>query len=153
MSYQQKMIYRLDPSKYPARMGKAWSDEEVAKLLKSVQKKKSLEEIAAEHERTVGGIKSHLKVVAVDYHFNNNLSYEEIQKYTGLTRDEIQDAIVKYEYKNRLKESKREAVHVEPPSPEPTLTDVIARLDNIEIKLNVLLEAQCLNFVRTISHK
>ena len=34
----EKMVEK-DPIKYPARMGKKWEDDEVVKLLRSIQKK------------------------------------------------------------------------------------------------------------------
>ena len=41
MSMFLKMVEK-DPTKYPARMGKKWDDDEVLKLLKSIQKKKTI---------------------------------------------------------------------------------------------------------------
>jgi hypothetical protein len=149
----QKMIRALDSSKYPARLGQPWDDEENAKLLKSIQKNKSIEEIAKEHERTPGGINSQLRVIAADYHYNNNLPLAEIQKFTRLTQKVIEHAINKHAPFKKGPPPVKAPPPVETPPPEPTLAEVMARLDSIEIKLNVLLEAQCLNFVRTISHK
>jgi hypothetical protein len=40
----------------PSRMGKKWEDNEVQQLLQSIHKKKSIYEIAKEHERSVGAI-------------------------------------------------------------------------------------------------
>ena len=64
-----------------SRMGKRWNEEETIKLLKSIQMKKSIEEIAKEHDRTIGGINSHIEKMATDYHFNDKRSIEEIEKY------------------------------------------------------------------------
>ena len=86
----KRAIYGLDSSKYPARMGKGWDQEEIVKLLDSIRNKKSIEEIATEHERTVGGINSRRRGIATDYYFNNNLSIDKIQKFTGLTGEEIE---------------------------------------------------------------
>ena len=44
MSMYQKMVEK-DPTKYPARMGKKWDDDEVLKLLKSIQKKKPYQKL------------------------------------------------------------------------------------------------------------
>ena len=83
-------------------MGSAWDQEEINKLLSSLQKKKAVEDIAIEHERTVGGIKSAIQKIAVEYYFNNQLSIEEIQRNTGLTPDVIQHAIKKHEAKKAM---------------------------------------------------
>lgn len=97
-----------NPGKYPSRIGKPWSDEEVNQLLQEIKKKIPIELIAEYHERTEGGIISRLRSIAADYYFNNNLSLQEIQKYTGLSTDVISDAIAKREYQNQLKEKKKE---------------------------------------------
>ena len=100
----KRAIYGLDSSKYPARMGKGWDQEEIVKLLDSIRNKKSIEEIATEHERTVGGINSRRRGIATDYYFNNNLSIDKIQKFTGLTGEEIEDAIKRYRNRKKVVE-------------------------------------------------
>jgi hypothetical protein len=76
-------------------MGKPWTDEEVVQLLASIKKKKSIEDIAAEHQRTVGGINGQRKRLAIDYYFNDDRTIEQIGKFTGLTEEQIKDAISK----------------------------------------------------------
>lgn len=92
MSIFQKMLEK-DPTKYPARMGKKWDDDEVLKLLTSIQKKKTISEIATEHQRTTGAINSERRKLAADYWFNDKRPIEEIIKFTGLTKEEIEDTI------------------------------------------------------------
>ena len=104
-------IYGLDRSKYPTRMGKTWEKDETKRLLVSIENKKSIEDIATEHERTVGGINSYRKKIAGDYHFYHKLPIEAIQKYTGLTKEEIEDTIQKRIYLNSIKDKKKEAKH------------------------------------------
>jgi hypothetical protein len=74
-------------------MGKPWSQEEIKTLLSSIHHKKSIADIALEHERTKGSIESYRRKLAADYHFNDNRPIEEIQAFTGLTRGQIEDAI------------------------------------------------------------
>ena len=88
-------MYGVDASKYPARMGKQWDDEEIIKMLMAIQKKKPTKEIAEVHERTVGGVTSKLRGLAVDYYNNDKKPIEEIQKITGLSATIIQEAITK----------------------------------------------------------
>jgi len=92
---------RMD--KYPSNMGKAWSNEEVMGLLKSIRAKKTHAEIAKEHQRTVGGIKAKLKQIATDYYFDNELSMDDIKKYTGLDELTISEAISKRKQKENPK--------------------------------------------------
>jgi len=101
-------LKQANPDKNLENAGKPWSDENVAKLLADVQKKKTLEEMAELHGRTVGGIRARLKTIAVDYYTNNNMSVSDIEKYTGLSAESIVDAISKHEYLAELAEKKKE---------------------------------------------
>lgn len=103
MSSGPRTFYGLDASKHPSRIGQPWKDEEIEKLLRNIQKKKTMEEIAKEHERTIGGIYSRIREIAADYHFNDNRPIEEIQKYTGITKEEIEDAIKRRKFNEALK--------------------------------------------------
>ncbi len=80
---------------YPSNIGKPWGDDEIVQLLKNVQKKKTIDEIAVIHRRTYGGIYSRLREIAADYHFNDGRSIEEIIKFTGLSEENINDAILR----------------------------------------------------------
>jgi len=115
----QKMVEK-DPTKYPARMGKKWDDDEVLKLLKSIQKKKPISEIATEHQRTISAINSERRKLAADYWFNDKRSIEEIIKFTGLTKKQIEDTI-----KRRTPSDMKE---------------VIILLKDIQSKLSFLME-------------
>jgi hypothetical protein len=94
----------------PSMQGKLWDDTEIQKLLNSIRKNKPIHEIALEHERTVGGINSRRKKIAVDYWFNNKLSIEEIQKFTRLTDIQIQEEIKKESWRISQKELNKETI-------------------------------------------
>jgi hypothetical protein len=85
-----------NPDKYPARMGQSWTDDEVTKLLTSICNKKSVEDIAKDHQRTEGGIKAQLKKMAYDYHKNDKKTIEEIETLTGLSALIINKTISKH---------------------------------------------------------
>jgi hypothetical protein len=147
MATENKLIYGLDPSKYPKRRGQPWKEDEVVKLLTSIQKKKSIEEIAKEHERTEGSINSYLRKLAADYHFNDNRHIEEIQKFTGLAKEDIEDAIKRREVKDAVKKSSETSTPKEKKqwkkatSEElPTMLEVVSLLKDIQSKLNTLLD-------------
>lgn len=133
-----------NPEKYPSRMGQPWDNAEVVKLLTSIQKKKSLQEIATEHGRTEGGITAELRKLAADYHYNDKRSMEEIQKYTGLTKLVIENAIAKRANKIEKKVKKGEAATevsvVAHMAQETEMQQVIALLKDIQTKLSVLLD-------------
>ena len=77
----------------PIRQGKPWVHEEIMQLLHRVAIKKSITEIAAEHQRSTGGITSRLREIAADYHYENKMSMEDIKKFTALSEEVILDAI------------------------------------------------------------
>jgi len=108
MDTTTKMIYGLDRSKYPARMGKAWTWDEDTKLLESIKNGKELADIAKEHERTEGGIWCHLCVIAHNM-YNENRPIGEITVITGLSEHEILDRIKKIEIKDEKRKERKEA--------------------------------------------
>ena len=102
----RKVMYGLDASKYPSRLGAPWKDEELIQLLTSVKNKESFQDIAKKHERTLGGIRSKLRQLAAEYYTNDDKSIEEIKVITGLDKESIIDAIQKREWADRQKENK-----------------------------------------------
>lgn len=73
--------------------GKPWLPEEIQTLLTEIQQKKSHEQIATVHGRTVRSIQLKLRGIALDYHVNEQKSQEEITVLTGLTKEQIEEAI------------------------------------------------------------
>jgi hypothetical protein len=137
MAMETSGIYGLDPSQYPKRLGQPWKEGEIKRLLCSIQQKKSVEEIAEEHQRTVSGIQCYIKKLAVEYHVNRNMPMEEIQHFTGLTKEQIEDAIQKQEQKDAVKKMGA----TEPKKPkEPTMAEMALLLKDIQAKLATLLE-------------
>jgi len=153
MTTEKKIMYGLAASKYPARMGQGWKDDEVLKLLTSIQKKKPIDTIAKEHDRTIGGIRSYIRKLAADYHFNDQRSMEEIQKFTGLTKEEIEDVIRRQEIKHATSKQKKQPisdsssntntnVQTEKNRNEdiPNIQEMFSILQDIQAKLTILLE-------------
>jgi hypothetical protein len=75
------------------RVGNRWTPEEVQQLLDAVQAGKTNYQIAATHKRTVGAIYARLKKIAVEYYTLRKKSIYEIHRITGLTLEQIQEAI------------------------------------------------------------
>ena len=142
-----------EKQKYPANMGKAWLDDELLQLLQNVRKKKTHEEIAGEHQRTVGGITSRLREIAADYHTEGR-SMESIMKFTGLSEDIIKETIKKRKngqwVREQKKKEKEKAVLEAKPyvqtkitsftEADPTMKEVIAMLKDIQMKVDFLLD-------------
>ncbi len=90
-------VVQNDTSKYPARMGQKWEQEEVQKLLASIKEKKPVSEIAKEHERNNGGIYAELRKLAADFWFKDKKPMEEIINLTGLPKEDIELTIKRRE--------------------------------------------------------
>ena len=138
MAEEKKGMYGLDPSQYPKRLGQPWKEGEIKRLLCSIQQKKSVEEIADEHERTVSGIQCYIKKLAVEY-VNRNMPMEEIERSTGLTREQIEDAIQTQKQKQKEPKEPKEPKESKQ-SKEPTMAEVVLLLKDIQTKLAMLLE-------------
>lgn len=100
-------LHEQNPGKYPENLGKPWTDEEILALLLGIRAKKSHSEIAENHKRTIGGILSRLNLLAWEY-YSENKSMDQIQKLTGLTKDQVVDSISRHQAKQMLKEKKKE---------------------------------------------
>lgn len=111
-----------NPERY-ANIGKAWSEEEIVKLLACVQKKMNHGDIAEKHGRTVGSISSRLKTIAADYYFNDERPLADIMKYTGLSAEQISDAIAKRQYQLDMAEKKKEKA--------PIRTSAAVKMDKV----------------------
>jgi hypothetical protein len=98
---------------------KQWSDEEIQLLLINVQRKKPHDKIALIHDRTIDEIVTMLKSLASDYYYNDGRHIEEIQKFTGLSAEIIQQIIEE----NQV---------------EPSLSDVMTVLKDIQNQLKLL---------------
>lgn len=122
---------------YPARMGKAWDDHETLNLLKKIRENKTVDIIAKEHERTVGGITSKLRVLAYEF-YEEGKTIDQIKKYTGLSTEQIADSISKREYaksilKNKLKE--------DPIDKKMNQEELLQAVREIRDKCNKILES------------
>jgi hypothetical protein len=121
------MPFGLDMLKYPSRLGKSWNKEEDTQLLKEIKEEISIETIAEKHQRTVGGITSHLKLIAVRSYTIDKEPIEIISKETGLTVDEIMYEIRKKETVEKKKDKDKP---VTTPS-QVTLADIMKELKDI----------------------
>jgi len=99
-------MYKAAKEKNPEliNIGKKWSKDEETLLLRRIKENKSHVDISIEFKRTVGGINSHLKHIAVKA-YNDDEPIEIIQLYTGISKETILEQVER----NKLKiESKRQ---------------------------------------------
>ena len=87
-------------------MGTPWREPELLQLLKEIKDKMPYDDIAKLHKRTSGGITSRLRQLAYDY-YTEEKSISEIMAITGLSKDDVVDAITKREYNDQKKAEKK----------------------------------------------
>ena len=133
----------LPKSNYPARMGKAWDDHETLNLLKKIRENKTVDTIAKEHERTVGGITSRLRVLAYEF-YEEGKTIDQIKKYTGLSTEQIADSISKKEYAKSIKERKqnlKNKLKEDPLDKKMNQEELLQAVREIRDKCNKILES------------
>ena len=133
----------LPKSNYPARMGKAWDDHETLNLLKKIRENKTVDTIAKEHERTVGGITSKLRVLAYEF-YEEGKTIDQIKKYTGLSTEQIADSISKREYAKSIKERKqnlKNKLKEDPLDKKMNQEELLQAVREIRDKCNKILES------------
>jgi len=131
MSDKFKAMAIVNPEKYPARMGQAWTNEEMIDLLKAIADGQTITDLASHHERTIGGIRSRLCTIAAEFHFKHKLPMEEIVKKTGLSTGEIENAIFLHEENTNEKDMRKKKADV---------GDLMKILGEINSKLTELVE-------------
>jgi len=141
----------MSSTEQPANMGKPWLDDEILQLLQNVRKKKTVEEIAEQHRRTVGGITSRLRTLAADYHAEGR-PIGDIMRFTGLTEEVINETVARRKIgkENQKKRAEAKAAsraekyvkkyQITSSASPPTMTDVLEILVDIQEKLAFILE-------------
>lgn len=124
----------------PARQGKPWSEEEIQMLLQAVKRKETKQQIAAAHQRSVGGIHSRLRSLAADYYFNDNRPMDEIMKFTGLDLETITDAIAKRQWQMDNKEKPKPVQKFEPQVIESKKEGMVSLLTEIRDLMKEMVE-------------
>ena len=87
-------------------VGKRWLSEEDDKLVQEINDKKSFEDIALEHKRTVTAIKSRIisKIIYIQYK-NKNKTIDELSSEYNIENYLIEKYINKIETNNAIKKS------------------------------------------------
>lgn len=119
-----KNLKEQNPERF-GNVGKSWKEQEIVHLLSNVQKRLTHAEMAEKHARTVGSITSKLKGIAADYYFNDERPIDEIKKYTGLSVEDISDAISKRQYEMENKKPSKKAAASAAPSPSSIGTEPV----------------------------
>lgn len=86
-----------------SRSGSKWSPDEVDKLVKEFTDKKTFEEIALEHKRTIGGIKSRIitHILYKEYK-DGTKTIDDLSQEYNIEKELINKYINKLENKNNV---------------------------------------------------
>ena len=101
-------MYKVAKEKNPEliNIGKKWSKDEETLLLRRIKENKSYIDISVEFKRTVGGISSHLKHIAVKA-YNDDEPIELIELYTGIPKETILEQVERNKSKIESKNGKK----------------------------------------------
>lgn len=101
-------MYKAAKEKNPEliNIGKKWSKDEENLLLRRIKENKSHIDISVEFKRTVGGISSRLREIAVKA-YNDDEPIEIIELYTGISKETILDEVQRNKLKIESKKCKK----------------------------------------------
>ena len=100
----------LQKNEETSRIGKKWLQEEDDELLRELYDKKTYEEIALNHKRTIGGIKSRVicNIIYLQYK-NKSKTIEELALGYNIENDLVIKYINKMEKRNFVKMQDKES--------------------------------------------
>lgn len=81
-------LIQLKEAPETSRIGQKWTNEEEEKFIGLIESGKNIEEIAKEHQRTVGGMECRRRHMAVN--MLNSKSMEEICNLLQVTQEDIE---------------------------------------------------------------
>lgn len=121
-----------------SRFGKKWLLDEDEELIKEIEDKKSYEEIALNHKRTINGIILRVidKIIYNEYK-NDNKSIDDLSIIYNIDKFLIEKQITKLEINNSIKKN-REKKDIENIINHIKLIE--KRLENIENKLELIIQ-------------
>ena len=117
-----------------SRAGSKWSPEEDEKLVKEFNDKKTFEEIALEHKRNIGGIKSRIisHILYKEYK-DGTKTIDDLSKEYNIEIDLLNKYINKLENKNKVINKSSEE------KPKPTMMLLFEKMLIIEQKLDDIM--------------
>ncbi len=133
-----KGMDNLRKNEETSRVGKKWAVEEDEELMKELNDKKSYEEIALNHKRTIGGIKSRVICNILYLHFKDkSKTIEELSLEYNIENDLVLKYINKMDNKMEIKKDSeiKTKVNIE------ILYDKIISLENRMLSIEKKLDA------------
>ena len=106
-----KGMDNLRKNEETSRVGKKWTVEEDEELMKELNDKKSYEEIALNHKRTIGGIKSRVICNILYLHYKDkSKTIEELSLEYNIEIDLVLKYINKMDNKMEIKDSNESTI-------------------------------------------
>lgn len=135
-------IKNLQQNPKTSSVGSKWTQEEEQKMLDSINKGMSFENIALEHKRTINGILCKINEISVRF-LEEGFPIEEVALKVNLSPDKIEIAKAKIEakqemrefYKNKSKKDKEEFeknIKKNEMRDLHSMQDIIKRLERLE---------------------
>jgi hypothetical protein len=113
-----------------SRAGSKWSPDEDDKLVKEFTNKKTFEEIALEHKRTIGGIKSRIiSHILYKEHKDGYKTIDDLSQEYNIEIDLLNKYINKLENKNNVVIKSCEE------KPKPTMMLIFEKIELLETKI------------------
>ena len=147
-----KGVKDLRKNEETSRAGNKWLPEEDDKLVQEISDKKSFEDIALEHKRTIGGIKSRvISQILYPKYKNDNIGLDELSSEYKIEKELVEKYINKIETNNAIKksveqnnsDSKEESDEAKPKTNRKLLFEKITSLETkmltIEQKLDFII--------------
>jgi hypothetical protein len=101
-----KGVKDLRKNEETSNAGNKWLSEEDNKLVKEITNKRTFEEIAFEHKRTIGGIKSRvISQILYPKYKNDNIGLDELSSEYNIEKELVEKYINKIETNNSLRKS------------------------------------------------
>ena len=98
-----KGVRDLRNNEETSRAGNKWLPEEDDKLVQEITDKKTFEEIALEHKRTIGGIKSRvISQILYPKYKNDNIGLDELSSEYNIEKELVEKYINKIETNNHI---------------------------------------------------
>ena len=119
-------IRKLKEQPETAAAGNIWTSEEETKLIEALKDNKNIKDIAKEHKRTSGGIKSRIKELAVRMIETDGSSIDEVCDIFKMTPYEIQAA-----------QTQKRRIATKAETELDVLKDIRKLLIRIEEKINI----------------
>ena len=133
-----------------SRVGKKWLPEEDVILVKEITDKKTFEDIALEHKRTIIGIKSRvISQILYPKYKNDNISLDDLSSEYNIEKDLVYKYINKLEVKTKTSvetnntDNKEDTIEAKPKTDRKLLFEKITSLETkmltIEQKLDFII--------------